>query len=660
MRWSQGMAVANSARLQGPVPYTRTVQMTKNSPPKGPTKPAAPGFARQGGFRPTVGLPPSASRPGTGFPAQSGFKVEAPAHPSADRNMIVQLLQLGGGHLAAGRLDQAGASAARVLKAEPRNPDALHLLGLVALGKGDAPNAEKLIATAAASMPRHVNVWVNLGNAQRDQGKAEEALISYRRAEGLNPDYPDIFLNRGQLYRDMSRYADAIVEFEKLVELTPDEASPYMRVAAAATDAGRFRDALACSLRAVERLSTIPLQLATTISATYERLGELDDAVLWADKALEINPRSGNALAVWAKARMRLHKGDKDVLAELREGLEALDLDAVAKSEARLVSAALAQVCQESGDLDAAFRYFSQQNDYTSRLPELARVNRTAFIDEVHALLDMYGENFVRSWSPLPEPGVEPDHAAAPVFLVGFPRSGTTLLDQIFDAHPDVQVFEEQPFLRAVRKSIAGYPSSLATMDEHERKAARDVYWEELRRAGANLEGKTVINKMPLDMVHAGLIHRVFPEARIIVALRHPADCVLSCFMQDFVPNGAMLNFLTLEGAARFYDRVMTLWQTYRTLLPLNVQEVRYERLVDDLRAEVEPALSFLGLSWNDAVGNPAAHALARGSIRTPSYSQVTQPIYSSSAERWRRYAEHMEPVLPILAPHVERFGYSL
>ena len=263
-------------------------------------------------------------------------------------------------------------------------------------------------------------------------------------------------------------------------------------------------------------------------------------------------------------------------------------------------------------------------------------------------------------WRDLPDCSIEPGHAAAPVFLVGFPRSGTTLLDQIFDAHPQVQVFEEQPFLRAVRKSIAGYPQSLAQMDVDARAAARQIYWQSLRAAGADLEGKTVINKMPLDIVHAGLIQRVFPEARIIFALRHPADCVLSCFMQDFVPNGAMLNFLTLEGSARFYDRVMTLWQAYRTLLPLHVQEVRYENLIADLRQEVGPALSFLGLPWHDAMGDPAAHALARGTIKTPSYSQVTQPIYSTAADRWRRYEKHMQPVMPLLEAHIKRFGYPV
>jgi len=642
--------------------------MAKKPPFPGPAK--GPLFKPQSG-RPTVGLPPSAfggPKPTVGLPGGAqggGFRpgaANAPQNRQASQPAagdIIQLLQLGGAHLAAGRLDHAGRAAAHVLKAEPQNPDALHLLGLVALGKGDAAAAEKLIAAAAGLMPRHVNVWVNLGNAQREQGKTDEALIAYRRAEALDPHYGDIFLNRGQLYKETAQYDEAIVEFDRLIALNPKDAGGYTRAAAAAMDAGRFREALDYCHAVLDKVEKTPPPLLAIIATTHERLGTLDEAVSWAEKALAVAPLNGGALRTWSKASRRLRKGDKTILGELRQRLESVNLASCPDSEARLIYSELAQLCDAMNDVDAAFDYFTKMNDCTKRLPELERADKHRFVDDLDKLIGVYTEDFAASWQPLPPIDVEPGHADAPVFLVGFPRSGTTLLDQILDAHPQVQVFEEQPFLAQVKKSIAGYPLSLATMSEQARAAAREVYWSALRKHGAALEGKTVVNKMPLDIAQAGLIHRVFPEARIIFALRHPADCVLSCFMQDFVPNASMLNFLTLEGSARLYERVMTLWQKYRALLPLKVHEVRYESLIADLRGEVEPALEFLGLPWHEAVSDPAAHALARGTIKTPSYSQVTQPIYSSAADRWRRYETHMRPVMPILQAHIERFGYS-
>ena len=642
--------------------------MTKKSTPKGPGKPFNPGIQQQGAFRPTVGLPASAIGRGPSAPvvnvpggnSRAGFKPGVvPSRGEVSNEDITRLLQLGGGHLAAGRLDHAGKAAAAVLGAQPKNPDGLHLLGLVALGKGDPAMAEKLIAAAAAAMPQHVNVWVNLGNAQRDQGKTDEAILSYHRAEMLNSGYPDVFLNRGQLYQETSQFSEAKADFDKLIELKPDEASSYLRAASSATDAGQFREAIDYCTQVIERFDVVPVQVETILATTYERLGNLDEAIRWTEKVLSEKPGNAGALRTWSKARRRKDKNNSGLLAELRLRLEEAEPEKMTHPDARLVYSELAQICDEQGESAQAFSYFVLMNERTAELQSLKNVEQTKFTDDLDQLLEVFTEAFVSGWEALPEIELEPGHASVPVFLVGFPRSGTTLLDQILDAHPQVQVFEEQPLLSKVKKAASGYPLSLGTMTVRERSDLRQVYWNALTAAGADLEGRIVINKMPLDIAHAALAHRVFPEARFIFASRHPADCVLSCFMQDFVPNAAMLNFLTLEGSAQLYNRVMTLWERYRALLPLRVQEVRYERLVADLRAEVEPALAFLGLAWDDAVNDPAAHALARGTIRTPSYSQVTQPIYSSATERWRRYEEQLQPVLPILAPHIERLGYS-
>ena len=330
----------------------------------------------------------------------------------------------------------------------------------------------------------------------------------------------------------------------------------------------------------------------------------------------------------------------------------------------RFLYGELGLLCDDIGDTDAAMSWFQKQNDESEKFAKAIGIDAEEYVRMTDGLRDAFTPAFVSSWQRMPGSGTRAGSRSAPVFLVGFPRSGTTLLDQIFDAHPDAQALEERPTLSALIKNVeerkSGYPQSLVTITEKDRNRLSALYYEEAEKYDVDFARHVVVDKMPLYMVHAGLIHRVFPDAKFIFALRHPADCVLSCFMQDFVPNNSMQNFVTLEKAARLYDKAMTLWNRYREVLPLQVQEVRYENLITDLRGEVEPALNFLGLEWHEAVADPSAHARARGTIRTPSYAQVTEPIYNRAAERWRRYEKYLEPVMPLLEPHIKRFGYSL
>jgi len=248
------------------------------------------------------------------------------------------------------------------------------------------------------------------------------------------------------------------------------------------------------------------------------------------------------------------------------------------------------------------------------------------------------------------------------VFLVGFPRSGTTLLDQFLDAHGDIQVIEELPVLLPLRNEVqadGGYPEGLADLSVEKINELRALYLSQLEEAGFDPQATTVINKLPLNLIHVGLLARIFPEARLILALRHPVDAVLSCFMQDFQLNASMAYFLTLKDSAALYEAVMSLWGQYRDMLSLNVAEVRYEDLIADPKAALADTLSLLELSWEEGQGDHVAHAHARGSIRTPSYGQVTQPLYDRAADRWRRYETHLEGVLPRLVPFVRDFGYD-
>ncbi len=629
---------------------------------KRPPKQGNISFAPPPGARPTVSLPGSAfggSRPTVPLPPSVGGVA---ARPSPQE--LAEALKRGGAFLASGRLKEAEAVAQLALRFFPGHPDALHLLGLVAYEAGKPEEAERLIGLAAANGKPHATLMVNLGNAKRSLGKFDEAEAAYNQAVKLDRNSAGAYLNRAILFKHLNKPDFALRDFESMTKLSPQNPLPYVQAVQVALHWGRFREALVFCKAARDRLPNPPAVIFVLTAEIYERLSEFDEALVWINQALSIDPTHVDAKRVRSLIRRRQSKGDKAVLIELRAELEAIDTSGLAPDHARALHAELAQICEKLNDTDAAYYHFKRQNEEAAKEVDSAHADKNEYLKRVEDLIEGFTQEWLRGAKSLPPPLDNRAHRSPPVFLVGFPRSGTTLLDQILDSHPDVQVLEEVPVLLPVRHEVeaapAGYLGRLAEIDERDREKLRRIYWQALEDEGLDLKNKIVINKMPLNIIQSGLIGRVFPDAKIILALRHPADSVLSCFMQDFQLNASMANFLTLEDAAHLYDRVMTLWQQYRALLPLNVVEVRYENLIRDIRSEVEPVLDFLGLAWNEAQADPAAHALARGTIRTPSYSQVTQPIYSSSADRWRRYDKYLAPVLPVLEKHIRYFGYPL
>ena len=168
-----------------------------------------------------------------------------------------------------------------------------------------------------------------------------------------------------------------------------------------------------------------------------------------------------------------------------------------------------------------------------------------------------------------------------------------------------------------------------------------------------------LIDKMPLNIVHVAMMWRIFPQAKMILALRHPYDVCLSCFMQNFEIGPAMANFFTLEDAANLYAKVMTLWQKFIDVLPLDVHVVKYENFVTDFETETAALLKFLGSEWHESMADYTAHAKSRTRIATVSYDQVVQPIYQSAQYRWKRYRDQIGASLDPLKPFVESFDYE-
>jgi hypothetical protein len=260
----------------------------------------------------------------------------------------------------------------------------------------------------------------------------------------------------------------------------------------------------------------------------------------------------------------------------------------------------------------------------------------------------------------LPVSASEPTPARGHVFLLGFPRSGTTLLEQVLASHPDVETLDERDLLADVEAELlrpADGLARLAAIGDEALERHRGAYWDGVRRLGRSVEGKVLVDKLPLHTVRLPLIARLFPEARILFALRDPRDVVLSCFRRSFRVNASMYEFVSLERAAAFYDAVMALGLRCRERFPLAVCETRYEDLVGDFDAQARRVCAFMGVEWDPRLRDFAEAARGRV-IRTPSAGQVRRGLYASGQGQWRRYADEMAGVQPVLATWVERFGY--
>ena len=254
------------------------------------------------------------------------------------------------------------------------------------------------------------------------------------------------------------------------------------------------------------------------------------------------------------------------------------------------------------------------------------------------------------------------DNQKDPVFLIGFPRSGTTLLDTILRTHKSIQVIEEKSLvdelINHLNKSTGGEFLKLNLIEKNLIKELRSFYFER-RKDFVSYENKTiVVDKMPLNIFYIPELKKIFPNSKFIFAMRNPCDVVLSCFMQPFQPNEAMNNFFNLEDTAKFYDLVMKLWKKYCDTFNLNLNILKYEDVVNNFDYTLKNLLKFLEVPWSDDLRNFYLTASKRGIIHTPSYTQVNMPLYSNSIGRWKNYNKQFSSVNSILSKWMKIFEY--
>jgi tetratricopeptide (TPR) repeat protein len=569
--------------------------------------------------------------------------------------------------------DTAGAEALCVDDA----PELLRLKGYLLQSQGRFEEAGDCYERIVAADPADWEIWNNLGNTRRAAGDLAGAVQALDRARRLRPQLAAIQLNYAMGLAAAGRFEDSIEPCALAAKLDARDPAPQLELGKLWCRLERFCEALEPLGRAAA-LAPGDAEVQIELGRAHAGLGEFDKAETAYRASVRLRP--DHALA-FLELGIILERGNRADLLEplLRDAeahgvpasdlayLHALQLRRQGKIEEALAAARRARtdvqplrralligrLADQAGDSATAFEAFREANAIAAQEAAAKVTDAECSRDRVRALIAWATANKSSSWTP-PSPGERP----SPVFLVGFPRSGTTLLDTMLMGHRQIAVLEEERTLQRVEESLASF-ECLPQLDAAEIERLRTIYFEEVDRLLPDASGKLLIDKLPLNLLRVPLIHRLFPDARIVFAQRHPCDVVLSCFMQNFVINDAMANFLDLGEAATFCDLVLTFWDKCRDTLPLNVHTVRYEDLVVDLEREARSVLDFLGLPWDAAVLDHSRTARERGLINTPSYSQVVQPIYREASGRWKRYRSEMAAVLPILAPWALRLGYG-
>lgn len=519
-------------------------------------------------------------------------------------------------------LTKAKAACVRVFKRNPKDFDACFMLGLIALKNSDAEQASTLLTRATRLRINSSKAWGQLGVACWQTGDVETAIAALREAIRLKPDYLEACEMLTLVLESEGRY-------QALVDVCHD-----------AIGSG-----------------AVSVEIYSRLAGALERLNRLEEAEAIAEKALNQVPGHARAQLTLAKIDRRQERMER-----ARDRLRTVLGGQLSPVQYSAVAGELGDVLDRLGDFTAAFQAYERGNGALLRTVQPGLLQHNPILASIKRYRSYYSAQAISAWA-----AEDPDDKLdSPLFLVGFPRSGTTLTEQILTATDGVQASDEQPVIgRLISElpELAGpafsFPEGLTEIPAETLARLRSRYWELVHQmCGDIAAGKRFLDKLPLNIIELGFIYRLFPRSPVLVMLRDPRDCCLSCFMKQFILNDSMVNFTTVEQTSRFYAAAMGLWLYYRDTLPLNFKVLRYEDLVCDLEGSARSLLAFFGLEWSEAVLRFFEKVRERD-VRTPSYSAIASPIYNRAVGRWKSYRQQLAPMRHDLTPFIKAFGYE-
>ena len=595
---------------------------------------------------------------------------------------INSLLELGLKNHQENKLDQAIYYYDEVIKKNKENLQANLYLGIVYAQQKKFTEAKKQFQKILNTNPSNFDALNNLALVHRDLNEIDKSIDCFKKVIEVNSNFITPYNNLSILYQNIKKYSEAEKILIKALSIEPNNLETKLNLAILYKDIFKFEKSKKLFL---EILDKVPNNLIALINygnllKNTENKKESEECF---KKAIDINPKYFPAYNNLLVLYERTNQNDKlkelidkaEIYFKNNETLKLFYGHYLYKIEdfkssinilkninfsdkeylkEKLRNLLLAKNYDKIEEADTAFEYFQKTNDISFRYKD-QNIDKSKALNIISNRINYFKlQNKKLSNNS--------NKNNSPIFLIGFPRSGTTLLDTILRSHSSIEVLEEKSnttdMINDLNKIIDGDLNNLEKIEEDKLQLLRDNYLKSLQEnITTKISNKIVIDKMPLNIVHVGEIVKIFPDAKFILAIRHPCDCVLSCFMQNFRLNDSMANFLNIKDTSEMYNLVMTLWKHYEKL-NINYQIVKYEDIVHNFKKTTQDLLNFLKVPWSDNVLKFYEVAQSRSLINTPSYDQVYKPIYSESAYRWERYKDEIKPILPILKPWINEFKY--
>ena len=482
-----------------------------------------------------------------------------------------------------------------------------------------------------AKKPAHPITLNNLGNALRSTGALEKAFASYKQALTAKSDYAEVHNNLGAVRSAQNRHKEAISHYQKAVEIKPDYAEAHNNLGNALQGMGRLDDAIGHYQRALS-CKQDHFSAHANIGIALQAAGSLDDAIQHFQTALSLRP---NAAAV--HRHLALIAPEQVNVAQIQNLLAQAD---ITEEDAINLHFALGTVFKARNQYDLTFKHFEKANLLVRKTIQFDHKDHIDLIDRI---IDVFSEKNVRK---IATAGLDSE---LPVFIVGMPRSGTTLIEQILSSHPQVHGGGELEYFADLKSLLSTrldtelqFPEGVLQLNNATIHAMAQDYLDELR--GLSQQAVRVTDKMPINFISLGLIQLLFPKARFIHCSRAPMDTCLSIYFQYFTGHHPYAYDLSELG--QYYQQYRRLMSHWHSLFPTQILAVQYEQLIRDQETISRNMIAFIGLEWDQRC---LEFYRNERPVRSASNIQVRKPLYADAINQWQNYETHLKPLRDVL-----------